>query len=337
MSDLKRFIVEEGDWEILELRLNGGYDTLALQKHGTHDQSTHNPWKHKSFMRGWAAGKWKKIEGAEEQNLAYIEQQATVFAYQTKQRTGLDLNEAEAQQLGEYLQSESLVAARKAKLENAELWQNGSTLLLVKRDVPPDLTNIKNGIVQDREISGLLSEIDRMQRDYPIPGITVHVDNSEYAKYGKDINNVVMFAHRGGAFERYEPHIFVRTKSMRDSWTQERSKYFANPDGMISPNDRRVSLTHEWGHVLDKKSPAGYNAVVGKDFEILQVVNKFNKEGTLVPDAMSGGAMKYMSVYGSSDPAEHFADSFASFAIHKQKAWKLTNPLTIEMAKEFKW
>ena len=47
MSDLKRFIVEAGDWEI-ELRPNGGYDTLVdnrLQKHGTHDQSTHNPHK----------------------------------------------------------------------------------------------------------------------------------------------------------------------------------------------------------------------------------------------------------------------------------------------------
>jgi len=47
VSDLRRFVVEEGDWEIV-LRPNGGYDTLVdnrLQKHGTHDQSSHNPHK----------------------------------------------------------------------------------------------------------------------------------------------------------------------------------------------------------------------------------------------------------------------------------------------------
>lgn len=47
MSDLRRFIVEEGDWEI-DLRPNGGYDKLGiegLQKHGAHDQSKHNPHK----------------------------------------------------------------------------------------------------------------------------------------------------------------------------------------------------------------------------------------------------------------------------------------------------
>jgi hypothetical protein len=100
----------------------------------------------------------------------------------------------------------------------------------------------------------------------------------------------------------------------------DRSTYFS-PDGERL-NQRRVTLTHEWGHIVDAKGGMPYEL---KDLQIKGVIDRVDK----------GFALQ--SVYGSTDPAEHFAESFASFVIHKQKGWKMTNPLTLEMAKEFKW
>jgi len=40
---------------------------------------------------------------------------------------------------------------------------------------------------------------------------------------------------------------------------------------------------------------------------------------------------------GMSDVPEQFAESFAQFVLAKQEGYKLENPLTLELAKEFKW
>jgi hypothetical protein len=173
----------------------------------------------------------------------------------------------------------------------------------------------------DAEVRSLLSETDRMQRDYPIAGLRLHVDNSAFDRLEKK-ETVAAFAYRGGASSQAEPHIFFRTRSVRavDRTNYDGSKYFA-PEGE-SIGMRRVSLTHEWGHLIDSKDGMPYEL---KDMRIQAVIDRV------------GGGFALQSVYGSTDPAEHFAESFASFVIHKQKGWKMTNPLTLEMAKEFKW
>ena len=318
MSDLRRFVIEEGDWEI-DLPSNGGYEILGndgLQKHGTHDQSTHNP--HKSSraydpMGGYKAGNWTKVTDPVEAERLYIAQ--SEYAYQ--QRTGKKLEGYDRKLMEDQLSNPNVVAIRRKELEGAEVWQNGSTLLIAKRNDGNNLTDPR-GIATDVEIRGLLAETDRMQRDYPIAGLRVHIDNVAFE--GRD-KGVAMFAYRGGASSKAEPHIFIKTSSMRsvDLNRYDRSTYFAPRDESI--NIRRVSLTHEWGHLLDTKGDVPYEL---KDRQIASIVARV-------------GGIQYQSVYGSSHPAEQYAEAFASFVVHKQKGWKMTNPLTIAMAEEFKW
>ena len=314
MSDLRRFVVEEGDWEIVD---------TALLKHGTHDQSTHNPHKKGGRtiapydpMKGYKAGEWRKVTDPAEAERLYIEQ--SEYAYQ--QREGKVLEGTDREIYEDVLSAPSVVAVRKRELEGAEVWANGSTLLIVKRGSGDDLRDTR-GIMTDAEVRNLLSETDRMQRDYPIAGLRLHVDNAAFDRLEKK-ETVAAFAYRGGAFSQSEPHIFFKTRSVRavDRTNYDGSNYFA-PQGE-SIGMRRVTLTHEWGHLLDSKDGMPYEL---KDMRIQAVIDRV------------GGGFALQSVYGSTDPAEHFAESFASFVIHKQKGWKMTNPLTLAMAEEFKW
>ena len=325
MSDLKRFIVEVGDWEI-ELRPNGGYDTLVdnrLQKHGTHDQSTHNPWKGGSRggavdpMRGYKAGEWTQITDPAQARKLYKEQSAAAY----EQREGKPLAGRDKDTYEDVLNRDSVVAVRERELRGAEVWQNGSTLLIVKRYREGVLTPDPKGQVSDVEIRGILAETDRMQRDYPVAGLRVHIDDQAFDNFSKD-RRVAAFAYRGGASSATEPHIFIRTKTMRgyDVGQFDKSTYF-KPAGEVL-NNRRYTLTHEWGHLIDTKGGMPFEL---KDMKIKEVIDRV------------GGGFALQTAYGSTEPAEHFAESFASFAIHKQKGWKMTNPLTLEMAKEFKW
>jgi hypothetical protein len=325
VSNLQRFVVEEGDWEIV-LRPNGGYDKLAantLEKHGTHDQSTHNPHKGGGRtiapydpMNGYRAGEWTRVTDPAEAERLYVAQ--SEYAYQ--QREGKVLEGADRKIMEDNLSNPYVTAVRRRELEGAEVWKNGSTLLIAKRNDGSSLTDPR-GIVTDAEIQSFRVEIDRMQRDYPVAGLRVHIDNSEFDRLEKG-DKYAAFAYRGGASSKAEPHIWFRTKSMRglDRSKYDRSTYFS-PDGERL-NQRRVTLTHEWGHIVDAKGGMPYEL---KDLQIKGVIDRVDK----------GFALQ--SVYGSTDPAEHFAESFASFVIHKQKGWKMTNPLTLEMAKEFKW
>ena len=326
MSDLKRFIVEAGDWEI-ELRPNGGYDTLGtntLQKHGTHDQSSHNPHKGGSRsikpynpMNGYKAGEWTKVTDPAEAERLYVAQ--SEYAYQ--QREGKVLEGTDRDIYEDMLSNPNVTAVRRRELEGAEVWRNGSTLLIAKRNDGNDLRDSR-GIVTDNEIRGLLSETDRMQRDYPVAGLRVHIDNGAFDGLEK-AEGVAAFAYRGGASNPSEPHIFLRTRTMRgvDRGMFDMSSYFKPKGEQIS--NRRVSLTHEWGHLIDSKEGVPFEL---KDLRIKGVI-----------DRVGGSKFTMQSQYGSTDVAEHFAESFASFVIHKQKGWKMTNPLTLEMAKEFKW
>jgi len=325
MSDLKRFIVEVGDWEV-ELRPNGGYDTLRdkrLQKHGTHDQSKHNPWKGGQRgggidpMRGYKAGEWTKVTDRAEAEKLYLEQ--SVAAYE--QREGKPLEGTDKEIYDDMLNNPNVVAVRKRELEGAEVWKNGSTLLIAKRNDGNDLRDSR-GVVTDREIQGLLLETDRMQRDYPVAGLRLHIDNAAFDGLEKG-PDVAAFAYRGGASNPSEPHIFFRTRTMRgvDRGMYDMSSYFKPKGEQLS--SRRVTLTHEWGHLVDSKE--------GMPFELRDL----RIQGVI--DRLGGSRFTMQSQYGSTDVAEHFAESFASFVIHKQKGWKMTNPLTLEMAKEFKW
>jgi hypothetical protein len=314
MSALQRFVVEDGDWEIVE---------APVTKHGTHDQSTHNPHKGggrtiASFnpMNGYKAGEWRQVTDPAEAERLYVSQ--SEYAYQ--QREGKVLEGTDRKIYEDALSNPNVVAVRKRELERAEVWANGSTLLIVKRSNGSDLRDPR-GIMTDAEVRSLLSETDRMQRDYPVAGLRLHVDNAAFDRLDKN-ERVAAFAYRGGASSQAEPHIFFRTRSVRavDRTNYDNSKYFA-PEGE-SIGMRRVSLTHEWGHLLDSKDGMPYEL---KDARIQSVIDRV------------GGGFALQSVYGSTEPAEHFAESFASFVIHKQKGWKMTNPLTLEMAKEFKW
>lgn len=329
MSDLKRFIVEVGDWDIV-LRSNGGYDTLGdnrLQKHGTHDQSKHNPWKGGQRagavdpMRGYTAREWTKVTDPAEAERLYAEQ--SIAAYE--QREGEPLEGLSREVYDEMLKNPYVTAVRRKELEGAEVWKNGSTLLIAKRNNGKTYgapLRDPRGVVTDQEIQGLLSETDRMQRDYPVAGLRIHIDEGAFDALDK-AENVAGFAYRGGASSPAEPHIFLRPRTMRgaDINLYDGSSYF-KPKGE-SVNTRRISLTHEWGHLIDSKEGMPFEL---KDRRIQGVV-----------DRVGGSKFLMKSQYGSTDIAEHFAESFASYAIHKQKGWKMTNPLTLEMAKEFKW
>ena len=314
MSALQRFIVEEGDWEIVG---------KSVLKHGTHDQSTHNPHKGGGRtiapfnpMNGYEPREWRKVTDPAEAERLYIAQ--SEYAYQ--QREGKVLEGTDRKIYEDALSNSNVVAVRRRELEGAEVWSNGSTLLIAKRNDGSNLSDPR-GIVTDAEIQGLLLETDRMQRDYPIAGLRVHIDNSAFTALEKT-DKVAAFAYRGGASSQAEPHIFFRTRTMRskDIGDYDSSTYFKPEGERLST--RRVTLTHEWGHLVDAKGGMPYEL---KDIQIKEVIDR----------ASFGFARQ--SAYGSTDPAEHFAESFASFVIHKQKGWKMTNPLTLEMAKEFKW
>ena len=295
----------------------------SVEKHGTHDQSTHNPWKGGSRggktdpMRGYKAGEWTKVTDPAEAERLYLDQ--SVAAYE--QREGDPLVGVDKEIYDDMLNNPSVTAVRRRELEGAEVWKNGSTLLIAKRN---DGSNLKDprGVVTDNEIQGLLSETDRMQRDYPVAGLRLHIDNAAFDGLEK-AEGVAAFAYRGGASNPSEPHIFLRTRTMRgvDRGMFDMSSYF-KPKGEPLSN-RRVSLTHEWGHLIDSKDDMPFDL---KDMRIQGVI-----------DRIGGSKFKMQSQYGSTDVAEHFAESFASFVIHKQKGWKMENPLTLEMAKEFKW
>ena len=314
MSALRRFVIEEGDWEIVD---------KSVMKHGTHDQSTHNPHKGGGRtiapydpMKGYKAGEWTKVTDPAEAERLYIAQ--SEYAYQ--QREGKVLDGTDRKIYEEALSNPNVAAVRKRELEGAEVWANGSTLLIAKRNDGSNLLDSR-GIVTDSEIRGLLSETDRMQRDYPVAGLRLHIDNSAFDQLGKK-STVAAFAYRGGASSISEPHIFFRTRSVRnvDRTVYDKSTYFS-PEGE-GIGMRRVTLTHEWGHLLDAKGGMPYDL---KDMQVKGVIDRV------------GGGVRWQSVYGSTDLPEHFAESFASYVIHKQKGWKMTNPLTLEMAKEFKW
>ena len=314
MSDLRRFILEEDDWEVVD---------RSVVKHGTHDQSTHNPHKGGGRgvaldpMRGYKAGEWTKVTDPAEAERLYLEQ--SVAAYE--QREGKPLEGTDKEIYDDMLNNPSVVAVRRRELEGAEVWQNGSTLLIAKRNDGSNLSDPR-GIVTDLEIQTFLRETDRMQRDYPVAGLRLHIDNAAFDGLEK-AEGVAAFAYRGGASNASEPHIFFRTRSMRgvDRGMYDMSSYF-KPKGETISN-RRVTLTHEWGHLVDSKE--------GMPFELKDIFIKG------VIDRVGGSKFTMQSQYGSTDPAEHFAESFASFVIHKQKGWKMTNPLTLEMAKEFGW
>ena len=296
----------------------------AVEKHGTHDQSSHNPHKGGSRsikpynpMNGYKAGEWTKVTDPAEAERLYVEQ--SEYAYQ--QRNGTVLEGTDRNVYESALSNPNVTAVRKQELEGAEVWVNGSTLLIAKRS---DGSNPRDtrGIVTDAEIQGLLLETDRMQRDYPVAGLRLHIDNAAFDNLKKG-EGVAAFAYRGGATHQGEPHIFFRTRTMRgvDRGKFDMSSYFKPKSETLS--NRRVTLTHEWGHLLDSKDGMPFEL---KDMRIQGVI-----------DRVGGSRFTMQSAYGSTDVAEHFAESFASYVIHKQKGWKMTNPLTLEMAKEFKW
>jgi hypothetical protein len=268
-------------------------------------------------MRGYKAGGWTKVTDPAEAEKLYLEQ--SVAGYE--QREGKPLAGTDKEIYDDMLNNPSVVAVRRRELQGAEVWQNGSTLLIAKRN---DGSNPRDprGVVTDLEINTFLSETDRMQRDYPVAGLRLHIDNAAFDSLEK-AQDVAAYAYRGGASNPSEPHIFFRTKTMRgvDRGMYDMSSYF-KPKGEPLSN-RRVSLTHEWGHLIDSKDGMPFEL---KDMRIQSVI-----------DRVGGSKFKMQSQYGSTDVAEHFAESFASFVIHKQKGWKMENPLTLEMAKEFKW
>jgi hypothetical protein len=268
-------------------------------------------------MRGYKAGAWTKVSDPAEAERLYVEQ--SVAAYE--QREGRPLKGLDKEIYDEALSNPNVTAVRKRELDGAEVWQNGSTLLIAKRNDGSDLTD-ERGIVTDLEIQTFLKETDRMQRDYPVAGLRIHIDNAAFDGLEK-AEGVAAFAYRGGASNSSEPHIFFRTRSMRgiDRGAYDMSSYF-KPKGEPLSN-RRVTLTHEWGHLLDSKEGMPFEL---RDMRIKGVIER-----------VGGSKFKMQTQYGSTDVAEHFAESFASFVIHKQKGWKMENPLTLEMAKEFKW
>jgi len=295
-----------------------------IKKHGTHDQSSHNPHKGsrggiKAYdpMNGYKAGKWTKVTDPAEAERLYVAQ--SEYAYQ--QREGKVLEGVDRTLYEAALSNPNVTAVRRQELKGAEVWQNGSTLLIAKRNDGSNLADSR-GIVTDAEIQGLLSETDRMQRDYPVAGLRLHIDNAAFDGLEK-AEGVAAFAYRGGASNQSEPHIFFRTRTMRgvDRGMFDMSSYFKPKGEQLS--NRRVTLTHEWGHLIDSKE--------GMPFELRDL----RIQGVI--DRVGGSKFRMQSQYGSTDVGEHFAESFASFVIHKQKGWKMENPLTLEMAKEFKW
>lgn len=294
-----------------------------VEKHGTHDQSTHNPWKTRSAMRGYTAGQWTRETDPAKIEAAYIDQSVAAM----EQREGRALTTEERNEFKFALQNnEAISAVREQELKNADVYLNGSTMIIVKHDVHP-----VGVTVTDENIRGLSVEIDRMQRDYPIAGLRVHVDDEAFVRTERD-PRTAMFAYRGGASSPVEPHIYIKTVSMKNRPARFNGGYpYFTPDaGDASLGLRRVQLTHEWGHLMDSKDKLPYEL---KDMRIQGVIDRvdttYRAEGRPV--------LSMMTPYGSTAVPEQFAESFAQYVIYKQKGWKLENPLTLEMAKEFKW
>jgi len=321
-----------GEQPIVSILAKGYWESVGgvVEKHGTHDQSTHNP--HKGGrrgtdpMRGYKAGEWTKLSdpmalpfptAAAEQ--AYLEQSFAAF----EQREGRPLTSAERERLIAQANNPWLGAERKRHLENADVYVNGSSMIIVKRDLENPVT--------DSDLRGLTTEIDRMQRDYPVAGLRVHIDDKEFDTFNKP-EGAVMMAYRGGASHAVEPHIFIKSGSMttKPAGMNGAAPYFV-PSKMTPVSLRRVQLTHEWGHLMDKKGGVPFEV---KDMAIKKIVDRY--QGVYRTE---GNAQVFptSTMYGMSDVAEQFAESFAQYVLAKQEGFKLENPLTLALAKEFKW
>lgn len=319
-------------WEeqpVVSILSKGYWEAVAevVEKHGTHDQSTHNPWKggKRGFdpMRGYTAGQWTKETDPAKIEEAFIEQSLAAM----EQREGRALTPEEKNEFRFVLKNnEAVTAVRKEQLKDAEVYMNGSTMIIVKRDVHP-----VGVTVTDENIRGLSVEIDRMQRDYPVAGLRVHVDDKAFDDAVRD-PRTAMFAYRGGATSPVEPHIFIKTVSMKNRPARYNGMYpYFTPDpNEVTLGVRRVQLTHEWGHLMDDKAKLPYEL---KDMKIQEVVDRVDA----VWKPQGKPALAMMTPYGSTANPELFAETFAQYVIYKQKGWKLENPLTLEMAKEFKW
>jgi hypothetical protein len=195
--------------------------------------------------------------------------------------------------------------------EGRVVYTNGATTVLVRET---------DFLKMPSSVDVLLDSIDDNMQQFNLKNLIVIVEDEQFNVMYKDElpakrARIAAAANRGGLFGQ---KMYVRPGSVDGSLVDPKSNgtWFSAVPAKTTKIEYVV--THEWGHLREK--------LIGM-FELERVDKVIN-------DLTDQIGKQYLSMYGKTDAAEAYAESWADWVFNKGKT---DNPITNAMAREFDW
>ena len=194
---------------------------------------------------------------------------------------------------------EDLIARDKptqSLIKNGKIFQNGDNFIQFYLGGSSVAPKIKQEIIE---------HVDKLQSTNPNGKVTITIGPSKKGAYG--------WATLNGDQIWLAP----KTAKMTSPNKAEGGDY--KMPVLLDNAQFKYTLTHEWGHHIDKGSPLS-----GQDVTTTNAIQRIKQQ---FPDAFKSG-------YGQTKTEEFYAENFAEYFLSEGKT---TNEITQAMAKEFGW
>jgi len=272
-------------------------DKNDISKHlaGRHNQKTHG---------GGMGPKWEKGEWHEMSNkdyVAFIDDSCRLAESKYEKRIipKSEWKKNYARTDEEYL---------KAKPERA--YKNGQIVVFSEPGDNPSKhqTKINEG--------SLIRDIDDLQTQYPLESLVLRISDKRLKELAPDKDAF-------GATDRGGNKMLLAGDALFPRPVNNVGMGMGSVVGV-----RTYTLTHEWGHALDRPNLESSN--FGERDNIITKLVEADYNGR--------AGTNMMSEYGKSEPAEAFAEGFAQYVLSQQRNVPAEgNPLAVAMAERFGW
>jgi GNAT superfamily N-acetyltransferase len=322
----------------------------AVAKHGIHDQSSHGNWAHGKGT-GSHAGEAKM--GPASATDGYGNARTTAYISGNRGETQTPLPEgwfrATEQEHDDYDRAAMRAMMRPEMLEGID---KGSPLeddyLRAYRSVAASKVQLfagpnGTGVVVQGEISWRddftpedfvqnLKQLSELQRVTPAPGLQVIVGTQEFSKHSFDEST------RGFVDTRDVDTMHLRPSALSagNKYDVEGSRRWDNLMSTSEANRPVYALTHEYGHVVDRRSNesalADFNEVVQSNRGLITGSSPYAREGYFGEGAGGRG----LQVGDKPTGREMYAEAWTGWVL--SKGWAARNPGMVQFfAEKYGW
>lgn len=269
--------------------------TVTKHQPGRHNQKTHAG----GMSSNWAKGQWHTLSDKE-----WVDTISESWRAATSRSEGRTISPEEWNE--KYRKTDAEYLAEKP----TRVYKNGNIMVMSY----PDESNSKYHTSTWEE--ALMRDIDDLQSIYPVTSLVIRISDKRTLKAGGE--GAYGATARGGDMMWLRGDALMPFKSR-----QENMMPVSNVIGI-----REYILTHEWGHLMDKKEFGGISGELERENVVTALLSQTHGEQV---------GTKWMSNYGNSDPAEAYAEAFTEYVVSKKIGVSPNNPLVTTMAKEFGW